>query len=328
MSLLIAYLGVSKVNLAYERYMLAQISTGHALMILRELNQLALTLTETCSGEEADEWRATTQQSIVQLIHETVATLRDGSRAALLARNEDRIQSKLGATANIAGLDDPMVLIHALRSHLYHNSMMITSNQAADEQQQLQLLERCKMVDLLHEFVMSYRNLLRIASTPLPFALVQMGRTFIFIWVVTIPFVLSGGDFLQQYPSAFSFVILLTYGFLGLEFVSRMLSNPFGDEIKNDLNIKGMGAAAVIGIENDSRCWKEECEKKKQIRAVGSDERGNSLSSVSSRSLREFIQTRQKSIRNSGRFVRLDSVDDNQTNYMNMAMDEEGMVHA
>jgi hypothetical protein len=184
------------------------------------------------------------------------------------------------------------------------------------------------MVDLLHEFVMSYRNLLRIASTPLPFALVQMGRTFIFIWVVTIPFVLSGGDFLQQYPSAFSFVILLTYGFLGLEFVSRMLSNPFGDEIKNDLNIKGMGAAAVIGIENDSRCWKEECEKKKQIRAVGSDERGNSLSSVSSRSLREFIQTRQKSIRNSGRFVRLDSVDDNQTNYMNMAMDEEGMVHA
>ncbi|KAL3794229.1 hypothetical protein ACHAWO_006473 [Cyclotella atomus] len=313
MSLLIAYLGVSKVNLAYERYMTAQISTGHALMILRELNQLALTLTENCSGEEADEWRSTTHQSIIQLIHETVATLRDGSHAALLARNVDRMNSNLGATA-VTGLDDPMVLIHALRSHLYHDSMILSNK--ADEQ--LQLLERCKMVDLLHEFVMSYRNLLRIASTPLPFALVQMGRTFIFIWVVTIPFVLSGGDFLQQYPSAFSFVILLTCGFLGLEFVSRMLSNPFGDEIKNDLNIKGMGAAAIIGIENDSRSWKEDYEKKKQIRAARSDERGNSLSSISSRSLREFVQTRQKSIRNSGRFVHLDSVEDNQTNYLNM----------
>lgn len=169
MSLLIAYLGVSKVNLAYERYMTAQISTGHALMILRELNQLALTLTENCSGEEADEWRSTTHQSIIQLIHETVATLRDGSHAALLARNVDRMNSNLGATA-VTGLDDPMVLIHALRSHLYHDSMILSNK--ADEQ--LQLLERCKMVDLLHEFVMSYRNLLRIASTPLPFALVQM----------------------------------------------------------------------------------------------------------------------------------------------------------
>lgn len=97
-----------------------------------------------------------------------------------------------------------------------------------------------------------------------------------------------------------------------------MLSNPFGDEIRNDLNIKGMGAAAIIGIENDSRSWKEDYGKKKQIRAARSDERGNSLSSISSRSLREFVQTRQKSIRNSGRFVHLDSVEDNQTNYLNM----------
>ena len=42
MSLLIAYLGVSKVNLAYERYMGAQIATGHGLMVLRELNQFIL----------------------------------------------------------------------------------------------------------------------------------------------------------------------------------------------------------------------------------------------------------------------------------------------
>lgn len=319
MSLLIAYLGVSKVNLAYERYMGAQIAIGHGLMILRELNQLALTLTENFTGEEADEWRTAARQSIIQLIHETVATLRDGRHAAVLARNVGQVQSKLGAPS-VSELEDPMILVHALRTHLYHDSLLLSNTE------QLQLLERCKMIDMLHEFTISYRSLLRIASTPLPFALVQMGRTFIFIWVVTIPFVLSGGDFLQQYPSAFSFVILLTYGFLGLEFVSRMLSNPFGDEIKNDLNIKGMGAAAVIGIENDSRSWREENEKKKQRKATD-DGRGDSLSSMSSRSLREYLQNRQKSIRNSGRFVRLDSIDDNNTGYLNMGWDEEGMVH-
>lgn len=320
MSLLIAYLGVSKVNLAYERYMAAQIATGHGLMILRELNQLALTLSENFSSEAADEWRATTQKSIVLLIHETVATLRDGMHASLLARN---VRKPSGTS--LTELDDPMVLVHALRSHLYHDSLLLSNTVDC----QLQLLERCKMIDLLHEFTMSYRNLLRIASTPLPFALVQMGRTFIFIWVVTIPFVLSGGDFLQQYPSAFSFVILLTYGFLGLEFVSRMLSNPFGDEIKNDLNIRGMGEAAVVGITNDSRSWREEYEKKKETRdATRGGGRNDSLSSVSSRSLRDFLQDRQKSIRSSGRFVVLDSTGANDTSYMNMAMEEEGMVLA
>ena len=170
---------------------------------------------------------------------------------------------------------------------------------------------------------MSYRNLLRIAASPMPFALVQMGRTFIFIWVVTIPFVLSGGDFLKEYPSAFSFVILLTYGFLGLEFVSRMLSNPFGDEIQNDLNVKGMGSAAVIGIDNDSRSWREEYAKKRQARAkCGS--RGDSLSSVGSGSLRDFVQNRQKLSRRSGRFVCLDS--EIVASYI--SMEEEGMIHA
>mmetsp|Transcript_40199 Transcript_40199/g.72432 ORF Transcript_40199/g.72432 Transcript_40199/m.72432 type:complete len:218 (-) Transcript_40199:392-1045(-) len=81
MSLLIAYLGVSKVNLAYERYMSAQIATGHAFMILRELNQLSITLTEQYDGAEAYEWRRDTKRTIIQLIHETVATLRKEQEA-------------------------------------------------------------------------------------------------------------------------------------------------------------------------------------------------------------------------------------------------------
>ena len=76
---------------------------------------------------------------------------------------------------------------------------------------------------------MSYRNLLRLASSPLPFPLVQMGRTFTAVWTLSLPFVLIGDDFAEDSLSTFTFVILLTYGFLGLEFLSRMLANPFGE---------------------------------------------------------------------------------------------------
>ena len=160
------------------------------------------------------------------------------------------------------------------------------------------------MIDLLHEFTVSYRNLLRLASSPLPFVLVQMGRTFIFIWTLSIPFVLMGDKFEEDYGSAFSFVILLTYGFLGLEFVSRMLANPFGDEIRSDFNIRGMGSAAIIGIEEDS-------------------DQKRMMNSRYSTTLRKLVQKRQESIRMSTRYIVLDgSKDDVEDGGMYYTMDE------
>ncbi len=315
MSLLIAYLGVSKVNLAYERYMSAQIATGHAFLILRELHQLSITLTENFENAEAIEWRRDTRQTIIQLVHETVTTLRDGKHAAALARNVGYRpgvgidgSKDLNSRGGIHHYEDPMLLVHALRSHLYNESANIFKGR--DGIPELQLLERCKMIDLLHEFTVSYRNLIRLASSPLPFVLVQMGRTFIFIWTLTIPLVLTGADFVQEYPSAFFFVILLTYGFLGLEFLSRMLSNPFGDEIKNDLNVRGMGTAAIIGIEEDAGL--SEISNLRRTRSTATNATTNSL--------RGIVQKRQKSIRQSARYSllhnerRVDAVDDNSVN--------------
>lgn len=57
MSLIVSYLVVSKVYLSLDRYMAARTWTGHALMGLRELNQLALTFTEGQSGMETRLWR-------------------------------------------------------------------------------------------------------------------------------------------------------------------------------------------------------------------------------------------------------------------------------
>lgn len=310
MSLIIAYLGVSKVNLAYERYMSAQIATGHAFMILRELNQLSITLTEQYANVEADEWRRGTKRAIVQLIQETVATLRNERHAAVLARHADNC-SRIGVAtldkhADTSGFEDPMVLVHALRSHLYHNSTdLCRSDRDEDDQTHLQLLERCKLMDLLHEFMISYRDLLRLASSSLPFALVQMGRTFIFIWTLTIPLVLVGEDFFEKYFSAFFFVILLTYGFLGLEFVSRMLSNPFGGQLDDEFNIRGMGSSAIVGIEEDSKLAGFHTNRKAEDR---NDIRVDVTRST--QILTKFVQKREDSFRMSNGHIALDQSKD------------------
>jgi predicted membrane chloride channel (bestrophin family) len=233
MSLLIAYLGVSKVTLAYERYMSCRIEVGRALAIVREINQYCITLTESDYSREATEWRKETKTTLEQLIHGTVTMIKNSRHAQQLATNGYKDQK-----------GDPFELIHYLRGHLYHGSKSLSKSN-------LELLERCKMMDLLHEFTNHYRELVRLASTPMPFALVQMGRTFMFIWVMSLPLVLSGKDF-DDIVSVFSFIILLTYGFLGLEMVAMKMANPFGEEAKDDLNVKGMAKAAIWGMENDS----------------------------------------------------------------------------
>ena len=132
---------------------------------------------------------------------------------------------------------DPMKRVHVLRSHLYHGS---TAFKAPE-----QLLERVRMIDLCREFTEHYRTSLMLASTPLPFALVQMGRTFLFLWVYSMPFVLVGVFGSDNLVSVMEFTFFLTYGFIGLEFVAIQLMHPFGDG-PNDICLHGMKEVSTV----------------------------------------------------------------------------------
>lgn len=133
-------------------------------------------------------------------------------------------------------------MVHAqlLRSHLYHGSDILPIP--------LHILEKVKLVEQLSIYLNAYREVLKLASTPLPFTMIQMGRTFLFLWTFTMPFALVG--VIGEIVSELIFVFFLTYGFIGLEFVSMRLLHPWGDGI-NDINLVGMGQAVVVGMEND-----------------------------------------------------------------------------
>ena len=147
--------------------------------------------------------------------------------------------------------DDPMVHVEGLRSHLY----MINVKASLDNSNTVEIMERLKMIDMLQNFVTNYRTLLICASTPIPFPLLQMGRTFLFLWTFTIPLVLRG--VVSEVYAGMAFCFFLTYGFIGLELVAMKLMFPFGDDV-NDLNVTGMKEVSYMsdystGLYNNSR---------------------------------------------------------------------------
>ena len=112
------------------------------------------------------------------------------------------------------------------------------------------------MCNKLQEYINSYNNLLILASTPLPFPLVQMGRAFLFLWTFSMPLVLLEGPFSDLW-TAMLFLFFLTYGFVGLELVSIKLCDPFGDS-RDDVQISKIRDAAMEGIQNDLKCMQQQ----------------------------------------------------------------------
>lgn len=239
MSLIVSYLVVSKVYLSLERYMVSRTWAGQCLTTLRELNQLVLTFSEGQSAVEARIWRRQAREKIVALLQCTIRVIQDEEKASYLARNEPPITE-----------DDPFLYALSLRSHLYHGCAVLPVD--------LHILERTKMVDQLNMYLTAYRELLKLASTPLPFTMIQMSRTTLFLWIFTMPFALVG--IVDEIISVIVFMFFLTYGYIGLEFVCMKLLHPFGDSI-NDINVVGMGDAVIVGIEKDSEEIETLCKK-------------------------------------------------------------------
>jgi predicted membrane chloride channel (bestrophin family) len=72
----------------------------------------------------------------------------------------------------------------------------------------------------------AFHGLKKLITTPFPFPLVQMTRTFLFFWILSLPFVLVP-NYSQLWEICF-LMFFVTYGFLGLEYVNMELDDPHG----------------------------------------------------------------------------------------------------
>jgi hypothetical protein len=89
--------------------------------------------------------------------------------------------------------------------------------------------EELLLLDKVGDFLRAFSGLNKITTTPLPFPIVQMTKTILFVWIFALPFALSHYKYKEPYL-LMVLVFLITFGFVGLEFVAMELSDPFGDD--------------------------------------------------------------------------------------------------
>jgi len=85
----------------------------------------------------------------------------------------------------------------------------------------------------------------KFLTTPVPFPLIQMARTVLFFYIFTVPFALlndSGSSTVAHIGT----VLILTYGFMGLEAVAMELDDPFGED-PNDFDNLAMAEVSQSG---------------------------------------------------------------------------------
>ena len=93
--------------------------------------------------------------------------------------------------------------------------------------------EEMRLLDYVGDFLHNFHNIRKLILTPLPFPLVNMNKIFLFLWVFTVPFAICHFDFHLGTIVPVTMVFLITFGFVGLEYVSMELSDPFGDDVRD-----------------------------------------------------------------------------------------------
>mmetsp|Transcript_33193 Transcript_33193/g.39757 ORF Transcript_33193/g.39757 Transcript_33193/m.39757 type:complete len:206 (+) Transcript_33193:2-619(+) len=106
--------------------------------------------------------------------------------------------------------------------------------------------EELKLLGHAKKFTAGYHGLLKLITTPFPFPLVQMSRTTLFVWLFTLPLTIVNVADASPWGDMFM-IFILTYGFLGLEYVSVEMSDPFAND-DNDYDILVMGQRVYENI--------------------------------------------------------------------------------
>lgn len=100
---------------------------------------------------------------------------------------------------------------------------------------------------LLDSVMNSYNAQVKMITTPMPFPLVQMARTMMFVWVFTLPLAINSDE--SAIVVHCVVVFLLTFAFMGIETVSMELDDPFGQD-ENDLDNNGLASYFYEDIYN------------------------------------------------------------------------------
>lgn len=204
-----------------------------------ELIQNSCVFTQDQLDENAKEWRAEMAYRTLLLLRCVMAVLNftetqeaawqlpelNGEEREKVKRNLliNPINRKYGIDENTIGEENMRVPI--LVSFLLSETIL---EQGSRLKKPLALGQENKFYGSLDTFMTGYFGLRKFITTPVPFPLIQMARTFLFLYVFTVPFIMVTDD--SGLVAHCFFIAMITLGFVGLETVAIELDEPFGDD--------------------------------------------------------------------------------------------------
>jgi predicted membrane chloride channel (bestrophin family) len=274
MAMLMAFLVVTRVKILYDNTMHNVRYIHDAYRAIRELVQEMCVLTATDRSATAQAWRRSVAHQALTLLRVTLAILEANSNTIsgggsngsstyrhsqvpwqipeLSAEQQCSVQdchdiltrTPLGhlpteeRTLLAESCRTPILVAFGLRQEIMKprfasppGSILKVGIWEHPSNEELKLLER------VADFLKAYSGLQCWLTTPLPFPLVQMTKTFLFVWIFTLPIALCH-DYFNHPVALLIMVFLITYGFMGLEFVAIELSDTFGDD-PSDYDLMG-----------------------------------------------------------------------------------------
>ena len=251
MTLFVSFLIVSRVSISLGRYNEARGYLGKLYRESRELIQNVCIFTKSNQSLLAKQTRHDIAYNMSVLLRMTMAvidypsesipcwTLKElnGTTREYVMKNIELARKN---TPNIVNAEMNMrVPIHM---SLYIRDMVYNINNSLQTPDTIGPWQFGKLFGSIDNFMGAYYGMRKFLTTPFPFPLVQMARTFMFIYLYTLPFAIL--DSVDRASVHFSIVFLVTYGFVGLETVSIELDDPFGDD-DNDFNNMGMMLVSI-----------------------------------------------------------------------------------
>ena len=316
-NILVSFLTVARVQITYSRFTEARVYLGACFKSCRELMQYVAVLTMQSNSVEAKDWRESVAEHIIATLRVTVAAIEVSLFLCLFKyiievyltffyfnscldtkfsshpENDpyDSVPSHCVDDMDIVeefisrqkhyrrtpldeALRAPLVFASSLRK------LLLKPRESFCLNDRLSPPEELKLLNFVTLYCTSFHGLNKLITTPFSFPLTQMSRTILFFWVFTLPMTLMI-DSEERYQVAVV-VFFVTYGFVGLEYVSIELDDPFGEDA-NDINSLSMAQAVYEDIyltlyQMDGReyaerlrCNMKNPNKKKKVTSYGSD---------------------------------------------------------
>ena len=256
-TMVMSFLLVSRVTMALARYSEARTQIGAMFRGSRELIQYATIFSSIENDRlEAKEWRNEVAYRTLVLLRCAIAvidypTTHIPSWEVTELNGFEREDVKNNIFLNPAtlryahetrseyeeNLRVPIRLAYLLRKSIHSQQNRLGSP--------MHVVRELKLLSTVDGFMNGFYGIRKFMTTPVPFPLIQMARTFLFLYIFTVPFVLVG-DSSSTVAHCFT-IFLLTYGFMGLEVVAIELDNPFGDD-PNDFNCLALANTAFEDI--------------------------------------------------------------------------------